>query len=82
LELLRRIQRERRLAMIFITHDLALVRNVAQSAVVLRQGAVVEAGPVARVLDHPASPYTAGLMADVPRLRAGHRDSGPDVALK
>jgi peptide/nickel transport system ATP-binding protein len=81
-ELLRRIQRERHLAMIFITHDLALVRNVAQSAVVLRQGAVVEAGPVDRVLDHPASPYTAGLMADVPRLRTGYRDPGPDAALK
>jgi peptide/nickel transport system ATP-binding protein len=81
-ELLRRIQRERHLAMIFITHDLALVRNIAQSAVVLRQGAVVESGPVARVLDHPASTYTASLMADVPRLGAGHRDPGPDAALK
>ena len=58
-ELLRRIQRERHLAMIFITHNLALVRSIAQSAVVLRQGEVAESGPVDEVLEHPRSPYTA-----------------------
>jgi peptide/nickel transport system ATP-binding protein len=67
-EELRRLQRERHLAMIFITHNLALVRSIAQSAVVLRSGAVVEAGPVEQVLEHPADPYTAQLMADVPKL--------------
>jgi peptide/nickel transport system ATP-binding protein len=67
---LRRLQRERRLAMLFITHNLALVRSVAQYAVVLRDGAVVEAGPVGQVLEHPASPYTAALLADAPRLAA------------
>jgi peptide/nickel transport system ATP-binding protein len=67
---LRRLQRERRLALLFITHNLALVRSVAQHAVVLRDGAVVEAGPVAQVLEHPASPYTAALLADAPRLAA------------
>jgi peptide/nickel transport system ATP-binding protein len=68
-ELLRRIQRERQLAMIFITHNLALVRSIAQSAVVLRDGVVVESGPVQQVLEHPADPYTVRLMEDVPRLR-------------
>jgi peptide/nickel transport system ATP-binding protein len=68
-ELLRRIQRERQLAMIFITHNLALVRSIAQSAVVLRDGVVVESGPVQQVLEHPADPYTIRLMEDVPRLR-------------
>ena len=67
-ELLRTVQAQRDLAMIFITHNLALVRSVAQSAVVLRQGEVVEAGPAERVLAHPSSRYTARLMADVPRL--------------
>jgi peptide/nickel transport system ATP-binding protein len=65
---LRRLQRERHLAMIFITHNLALVRSVAQSAVVLRDGAVVEAGPVEQILEHPADPYTIRLIADVPKL--------------
>jgi peptide/nickel transport system ATP-binding protein len=67
-ELLRTVQAQRHLAMIFITHNLALVPSVAQVAVVLRQGAIVEAGPAERVLAHPSSAYTARLMADVPRL--------------
>jgi peptide/nickel transport system ATP-binding protein len=71
---LRRLQRERHLAMIFITHNLALVRSIAQSAVVLRDGAVVESGPIEQVLGHPTNPYTVRLMADVPELAvpAGH----------
>jgi peptide/nickel transport system ATP-binding protein len=67
-ELLRRLQRERNLAMIFITHNLALVRSIAQSVVVLRDGAIVESGHVAQVLEHPADPYTTRLLHDVPRL--------------
>jgi peptide/nickel transport system ATP-binding protein len=67
-ELLRAIQAQRYLAMIFITHNLALVRSVAQFAVVLRQGQVIEAGPAEQVLAHPSSRHTARLMADVPRL--------------
>ena len=67
-EELRRLQRERHLAMIFITHNLALVRCIAQSAVVLCDGAVVEAGPVEQILEHPENPYTVRLMADVPKL--------------
>ena len=67
-EELRRLQRERHLAMLFITHNLALVRSIAQHAVVLRDGAVVESGPVEQVLEHPADAYTARLMGDVPRL--------------
>jgi len=67
-EELRRLQRERHLAMIFITHNLALVRCIAQTAVVLCDGAVVESGPVEQILEHPEDPYTARLMADVPKL--------------
>jgi peptide/nickel transport system ATP-binding protein len=67
-ELLRQIQAERHLALVFITHNLALVRSIAQSAVVLRQGAVAESGLVEQVLEHPADPYTQRLMRDVPRL--------------
>jgi peptide/nickel transport system ATP-binding protein len=67
-ELLRARQAERRIAMIFITHNLALMRSIAQSVVVLRAGVVVESGPVEQVLEHPADPYTIRLMEDVPRL--------------
>jgi peptide/nickel transport system ATP-binding protein len=70
-ELLRRLQRERRLAMIFVTHNLALVRSIAQTAAVFREGRIVDAGPVERVLEHPTDPYTVRLMDDVPRLTEG-----------
>jgi peptide/nickel transport system ATP-binding protein len=69
-ELLRAAAARRHLAMLFITHNLALVRSIAQFAVVLRQGQIVEAGPADQVLADPRSRYTAQLMADVPRLRA------------
>jgi peptide/nickel transport system ATP-binding protein len=76
-ELLRRLQAERRLAMIFITHNLALVRSIAQSAVVLQEGTVVESGPVDEVLEHPAHSYTIRLMEDVPKLAAGTGAGSP-----
>jgi peptide/nickel transport system ATP-binding protein len=69
-ELLRAAAARRHLAMLFITHNLALVRSVARFAVVLRHGEIVEAGPAGQVLAEPGSPYTAQLMADVPRLRS------------
>jgi peptide/nickel transport system ATP-binding protein len=68
IELLRRIQQERHLAMVFITHNLALVRSIAQSVVVLHQGAVAESGPVEQILERPATPYTQRLVEDVPTL--------------
>jgi peptide/nickel transport system ATP-binding protein len=67
-ELLRAAAAQRQLAMIFITHNLALVRSVAQTAVVLRHGEIVEAGPAGQILAEPASGYTAQLLADSPRL--------------
>ncbi len=81
-ELLRRIQRERQLTMIFITHNLALVRSIGQYAVVLRQGEVVESGPVEQVLEHPSHPYTVSLMADVPKLTADRASSGTSLPVQ
>jgi ABC-type glutathione transport system ATPase component len=63
--------------MIFITHNLALVRSIAQSAVVLYQGAVAESGPVEQILEHPADPYTQRLMDDVPKLRQSEPHGPP-----
>lgn len=67
-ELLRRLQQERGLTMLFITHNVALVRSIAQSVIVLSNGIVDEAGPTDEVLDSPRAAYTARLLADVPRL--------------
>lgn len=68
IELLRRLQLEQGLAVLFITHNVALVRALAQRVVVLAGGSVVERGYVADVLDHPTHPYTVGLLEDVPKL--------------
>jgi peptide/nickel transport system ATP-binding protein len=68
IELLRRLQVERKLSLIFITHNLALVRSIAQRCVVLSNGIVVESGSVEQVLERPTHPYTIGLIADMPLL--------------
>src|ERR1019366_2427438 len=67
-EVLRRLQSERKLTMIFITHNLALVRSIAQTAVVLCDGRLVEIGSVEQILEHPKDPYTVRLIEDVPKL--------------
>src|SRR6266851_3120441 len=75
-ELLRRLQRERNLAMLFITHNLALVRSVAQSVVVLSEGSVVEQGPVDEVLERPRNEYTIRLLEDIPKLAHTETNGG------
>jgi peptide/nickel transport system ATP-binding protein len=67
-ELFRTLQRERQLTMIFITHNLALVRSIAQTVVVLRDGRIVERGSVDDVFARPKDPYTIRLMDDVPQV--------------
>lgn len=69
-ELLRRLQREQRLTMIFITHNLALVRTIAQQVVVLNDGHVVEVGPTDELLSRPKADYTMSLLEAVPVLGA------------
>ncbi|MBW4025524.1 MAG: ABC transporter ATP-binding protein [Proteobacteria bacterium] len=64
------LQRERGLSMLFITHNLALIRGIAQSVVVLQSGRVIEAGATDRVLDAPRADETRRLLADVPRFTA------------
>ncbi len=70
LALLRRLQRERRMAMLFITHDLGVVAELADQVVVMRAGEVLEHGPVGAVLAQPAHPYTRALLACRPPLDA------------
>jgi peptide/nickel transport system ATP-binding protein len=67
-ELLRRLQRERHLSLLFITHNLCLVRSVAQRIAVLENGRIVESGATADVLENPQHPYTIRLLHDVPRV--------------
>jgi oligopeptide/dipeptide ABC transporter ATP-binding protein len=68
LDLLDRLRRELGLALLFITHDLGVVANVADRVAVMYAGRIVEAGPVRKVLTSPQHPYTQGLLAASPTL--------------
>jgi oligopeptide/dipeptide ABC transporter ATP-binding protein len=68
LNLLLDLQQERRVAYLFITHDLSIARAFAQRAVVLYRGGVVEEGATTDVLRTPVHPYTQLLLASAPRL--------------
>jgi peptide/nickel transport system ATP-binding protein len=68
--LLAQLQRKRHMAMLFITHDLALVADIADRVVVMRHGQVREEGAAAQVLGSPRDPYTQALLHCRPRLDA------------
>ncbi len=71
LNLLRDIQRERHLALIFITHNLGIVAKMCDQVAVMYGGRLVEWGPVTRIFDAPAHPYTRALLESIPRMGDG-----------
>ncbi|MGE0769506.1 MAG: dipeptide ABC transporter ATP-binding protein [Hyphomicrobiaceae bacterium] len=66
--LLKRLCVEHGVAVILITHDIGVIAEIADEVAVMYAGRLVEIGPVRQVIDNPQHPYTAGLMASVPRL--------------
>jgi microcin C transport system ATP-binding protein len=62
-DLLRDLQRKHKLAYLFISHDLKVVRAMADTVIVMRDGKVIESGPSAQIFDQPKDPYTKALMA-------------------
>ncbi len=66
--LLGELQRELGLALVFVAHDLAVVRQVSDRVAVMRRGQIVESGPADEVYDNPQDPYTKQLLAAVPSL--------------
>lgn len=66
--LLAELQRELGLALVFVAHDLAVVRRVSDRVAVMRRGRIVESGPADEVYDNPQAPYTKQLLAAVPAL--------------
>jgi peptide/nickel transport system ATP-binding protein len=71
LDLLDRLRRELRLGLLFITHDLGVVAQVAERVAVMYAGRIVEEGPAREVLRVPRHPYTQGLLAASPTLERG-----------
>jgi microcin C transport system ATP-binding protein len=74
-ELLRALQRKHRLAYLFISHDLRVVRAMAHRIVVLKDGRVVEAGEAERIVAAPREPYTRALMAAAFDLATAEQDA-------
>ncbi|MCJ2015101.1 ABC transporter ATP-binding protein [Methylobacterium sp. J-076] len=70
LDLIKSLQDEEGMSVLFITHDMGVVAEIADRTVVMYRGRAVEAGPTARIFAAPAQPYTRALLAFVPRLGA------------
>jgi len=68
LNLLQKLQRERGMAMLFVTHNLGVVAEIAHRVAVMYAGRIVETGPVDEVFRNPKHPYTIGLLASMPKL--------------
>jgi len=80
LALLRRLQQERGMSMIFITHDLGVVSEIGDEVAVMYMGRVAEQGPADRILADPRHPYTRGLLASLPPLRGPRHARLPAIA--
>jgi microcin C transport system ATP-binding protein len=74
IELLKDLQAKHGMAMLFITHDLGIVRKIADDVCVMQRGRIVEAGPVARIFADPQHAYTRALLAAEPKGEAPKSD--------
>jgi ABC-type dipeptide/oligopeptide/nickel transport system ATPase component len=67
--LLKRLNEERAMAILFISHDLGLLKDIASRILVMKEGQIVEEGPTQEILMNPKAPYTRTLLESLPRLR-------------
>jgi microcin C transport system ATP-binding protein len=82
LKLLKELQEKLGMAMLFITHDLGVVRRLAHRVAVMNKGRIVETGPVAEVFGKPQHDYTRHLLAAEPKGKAGPRDAKARTVLR
>ncbi|AKA24448.1 dipeptide ABC transporter ATP-binding protein [Pseudomonas chlororaphis] len=75
LEVLDDLKQRLGLACLFISHDLGVINHVSDAVLVMKDGQMVEAGPVREVFDHPQHPYTQALLDAIPHLESGRRTS-------
>lgn len=80
LNLLNDLQQQLQISYVFISHDLSVVRHVADRVSVMYLGRIIESGPTEAVFDRPSHPYTAALMSAAPKLDSTHR--GERILLK
>jgi ABC-type glutathione transport system ATPase component len=77
LSLIDRLKREKEMAVLFVTHDMAVVAQMADRVVVMHDGKIVEEGEVETIFEHPQADYTRMLLAAVPRLGEMRGTSAP-----
>jgi len=80
LNLLQRLQAETGMAMIFITHDLGVIAEVADEVAVMYLGRVVERAPVNEIFKNPQHPYTKSLLSSIPSIDAKSRERLPTIS--
>jgi ABC-type oligopeptide transport system ATPase subunit len=68
LRLVKQLQQKHNLAYLFVSHDLAVVRNISDRIAVMNEGVIVETGTAAEVIDHAQHPYTQKLLSAVPEI--------------
>jgi peptide/nickel transport system ATP-binding protein len=76
IDLIAELQREMELGLLFVTHNLALIRTIAESVAVMSGGRIVESGKVDAVLDSPQDAYTKALLADTPSMETALAAAG------
>jgi peptide/nickel transport system ATP-binding protein len=82
LDELRRLRRDHGMAMLYVTHDLAVVAGFADRLAVMYAGRIIEEGPTAEILRHPKHPYTRGLLTSIPdHVHPQELDPMPGVAV-
>src|SRR5450755_3757868 len=77
LELIRLLQEEMRMSVVFITHDMGVVAEIADRVLVMYRGEIVEDGTAVQIFDAPRQPYTRALLAAVPRLGSMRGSDAP-----
>jgi len=80
LRLLRRLQEERNSAIIFITHDLGVIAQMADYVTVMYLGLVMEQGPVDKIFHEPKHPYTRALLESIPSIHTTPRQDLPTIS--